>query len=379
MKSDALFSLLDWIYAAAVERNRWQDFLEELAAALGGAAVILSLRLPGPSRPPQIFQVHLRPELEPVLARHRSRGLPWSSGARPSHRNRFVRTSDFHSDAELASSDFYAEWMQPQELAPEGPLELVLTAPSGRPVADLAIYRRIGGRPIDATDLALCETLAPHLRRTRQLARRFGWARRWRLALAEVINRLSVGVLLIDRHYHPIITNRSADAILAQRDGLTLAADGLHATNRRDDAVLRQLLAEVIAAPASAPCTNRVMAVSRPSGKRAFPVITASLSEALPGDAAEAAVVCTLIGDPDAGQAFTPEVLRSVYSLTAAESELVGLLAAGHCLRDAAELRGVSLNTVRSQLKQVFAKTDTTRQGALIRLVLTGAAAYPDD
>jgi len=76
---------------------------------------------------------------------------------------------------------------------------------------------------------------------------------------------------------------------------------------------------------------------------------------------------------------FSPEALRIAYSLTPAESELLGLLASGHCLSDAAKARGVSLNTVRSQLKQVFAKTDTSRQAALIRLVLTGAAAYPDD
>jgi DNA-binding CsgD family transcriptional regulator len=37
------------------------------------------------------------------------------------------------------------------------------------------------------------------------------------------------------------------------------------------------------------------------------------------------------------------------------------------------------LNTVRSQLKQVFAKTDTNRQGQLMRLVLTGVAGIQDE
>ena len=37
-----------------------------------------------------------------------------------------------------------------------------------------------------------------------------------------------------------------------------------------------------------------------------------------------------------------------------------------------AEKRGVSLNTARSHLKHVFAKTETSRQGELVRLIMSG-------
>ncbi len=68
-------------------------------------------------------------------------------------------------------------------------------------------------------------------------------------------------------------------------------------------------------------------------------------------------------------------MVESLYALTPAEAELVRLLAEGCSLDQVAEQRGVTMNTVRSQLKQVFCKTDTSRQGELVHLVLTGVAA----
>ena len=75
---------------------------------------------------------------------------------------------------------------------------------------------------------------------------------------------------------------------------------------------------------------------------------------------------------------FATEVLESLYQLTAAEAELVRLLSQGFSLDEAARERGVTINTARSQLKQVFSKTDTRRQGELMRLVLTGVASIRD-
>ena len=71
-------------------------------------------------------------------------------------------------------------------------------------------------------------------------------------------------------------------------------------------------------------------------------------------------------------------MLETLYQLTHAEAELVRLIAEGNSLEEVAAQRGVTMNTVRSQLKQVFSKTDTSRQGELVHLVLTGIASIRD-
>jgi DNA-binding CsgD family transcriptional regulator len=66
--------------------------------------------------------------------------------------------------------------------------------------------------------------------------------------------------------------------------------------------------------------------------------------------------------------------MRELYGLSQIESNLAVALARGATVKECAEGRGVSIETVRWQLKQVFAKTRTSRQPELIRLVLTGPA-----
>jgi len=388
MNPDVVFSLIDRIYEAAVVPHRWQDFLVELSEAFGGAAGLLALQLPDSPRPVHYYLVNLREELHPILERHYAQGTPWGQlHDTPYFRERFVRSSevlsrvlsDDSSDEKRKRSDFYVEWMKPEGLAPEGPVAHHFGEEDGVPVAAVALYRRVGGRRFTDDDLRLGDLLVPHLARAFRLYRRLGGEQHERLVMAEVMNRLAIGVMLVDRGRRPVVRNRTADRLVALNDGLLLSADGLRAANPRDDAVLQRLLGEAIAGAHDGSRNDRVMAISRPSGKRAFPVLIAPLLEGKLGDAAEDAVASVLFGDPDARQAINPELLRAFYDLTPAEAEIVVLLAEGVSLEEAAKRRGVTINTVRSQLKNAFAKTDTNRQGELIRLVLTGAASFPEE
>jgi DNA-binding CsgD family transcriptional regulator len=53
--------------------------------------------------------------------------------------------------------------------------------------------------------------------------------------------------------------------------------------------------------------------------------------------------------------------------LTAAEQAVAELLCEGHTLAQVATLRGVSANTVKSQVRQVFRKLDVESRVALVR------------
>ena len=90
------------------------------------------------------------------------------------------------------------------------------------------------------------------------------------------------------------------------------------------------------------------------------------------------ASLALFISDPESSRVSETQVIATVYELTHAEAELVRLLSCGLSLEQVAERRGVTMNTARGQLKQVFAKTDTNRQGELVRLVLMGVGTMHD-
>ncbi len=61
--------------------------------------------------------------------------------------------------------------------------------------------------------------------------------------------------------------------------------------------------------------------------------------------------------------------LQATFALTRSEAEVALAMVRGASLRQIAEARGVSINTVRNQVKSAMAKTATRRQIDLVLVV----------
>ncbi len=85
--------------------------------------------------------------------------------------------------------------------------------------------------------------------------------------------------------------------------------------------------------------------------------------------------VLVFITDPAGVTAPPPRQMMKLYGLTGAEAALAADLLVGLEPREIAERRGRSLNTVRTQLAGLMAKTNVNRQTDLVRLL----ARMPSD
>lgn len=376
-----VLEFIERIYEAVVDPEAWYDFVAELSEHLGGAAVQISLRLPDTLPTPDVFYRHnLDERYHDAFVKHVLLGLPWGTTGDDTLTGRFGLGTEMGSDQALEESAFYQDFMEPQGLAPESPLCHVICAHESRPIAGIAIYRREGGRAFEPEDMELLDALVPHFSRAYAIHAQLTNTRHERTALTEVIDRLPMGVILVDAGGRAILKNRSVERILALQDGFRLERGRPCVDDPRENRALQTVIAEVAKArPEPGEPGGGALCVSRPSGRRSFALWVGSLLKSSPENRTDEAKAILFIADPEGGQISTTVALESLYQLTRAEAELVRLLAEGYSLDQVAQTRGVTMNTVRSQLKQVFCKTDTSRQGELVHLVLTGVAAIRTD
>ncbi|MGF7163670.1 DNA-binding CsgD family transcriptional regulator [Rhodoligotrophos appendicifer] len=66
---------------------------------------------------------------------------------------------------------------------------------------------------------------------------------------------------------------------------------------------------------------------------------------------------------------FDPVIVKEVLGLTLSEAKLACRIAEGKSLENFASTEGLSLETVRSRIKEIFGKTDLRRQTDLALLV----------
>ena len=87
----------------------------------------------------------------------------------------------------------------------------------------------------------------------------------------------------------------------------------------------------------------------------------------------EAICAVAFITDPLQRSRQAPEILRERYGLTPAECRVTMLLLDGKAPKEIAGEAGVTIDTVRSQIRSIFGKTGVNRQSDLIRILLDSA------
>lgn len=366
--------LIDRIYGAVCDPAHWQSVADALSRAFEDSPTAIGFGLSGPRATQHHFTAGLPGAFGPAFAEHFATGLPAREGAMALFTERFRTGDAAFSDLELEETGLYRDWMVPTGLAPIWPLVHVVARDGAAPVV-VAILRRSGAPPFSKAEFALANRLVPHFARALDLYAEFSASHRDRRALEEVIDRLRVGVILVNADGRALRWNPSANAMLDDGNAIRLVDDCVHARDRDGEQALRAALRDA----AQSGATHAFQLCANGSASRSIRVVANPLSGVPPGNPAREAVVALLLAGPEVISERSLRPLQSRHALTEAETELVALLSRGASIEQAAAQRGVSLNTARSQLKQVFAKTETRRQSDLLRLVFTGLPPTVDD
>jgi DNA-binding CsgD family transcriptional regulator len=365
-------SLIDRIYAAALNPDVWQQVTEGVSELFGGSPTMLGFVMSSERGGPR-YAVGIEEAYRNSHVEHLFKDVPFSTRYMFQFVDRWSDLGEVLGHVDLASTALYTDWLKPQGLAAAWTVGHTIVNDQREPMGGFSVFLREGAPPYTREQFAAADLLIPHLRRAVQVQQTVHGAQRVQLALAEAIDRLPTGLLLLDAKRRVVVKNKGAERILAENDGFRIDSHGPNVDDARENATLQKLIADAIDARAGSELRAAgFVAISRPSGARAYAVMVTPLLAAPGQSVASDAVVALFVADPSARFTADPGALTELYQLTYSEAELVRLLAAGLSLEEAAVKRGVSLNTARSHLKHAFAKTETSRQSELVRLIFSG-------
>ena len=178
---------------------------------------------------------------------------------------------------ELIETEFYSGWLKPQGFFHR--ICGVLSSENGS-VAYVELLRPKANRCFGRRELALLGRVLPHLQRAFDIHRSMGRLQAERDAVLQVLDRVPLGVVLVDRAVQPVAANAYAKKLLAGADGLTLLGrDGLCAASHEETTSLRNRAScGALAATGGSARPAGALMVSRPSGRRPLQVLVSPLS-----------------------------------------------------------------------------------------------------
>ena len=182
-----------------------------------------------------------------------------------------------------------------------------------------------------------------------------------------ILDRLDRGVALLDARGRIIDANSHAVHVIRNCSGIDVRAGRLTLT----DPALDQQLQGAIAGHKSGHRNGRAIFASRVRcrGSEPYRVVV----RPAPADADQRKVAFfMLIYAPNGLHGISVDVLRQVYGLTPAQAAVARSLFAGRSVEQTANVLDLSLNTVRTHLKQVFTRCEVNSQAELLHLLAMG-------
>jgi DNA-binding CsgD family transcriptional regulator len=357
-------------YDAAVEPAFWPRFLELYNDAASSESTVLQTHDLSQNRSSILSGFGISSPLQQSYNEHYSKLNVWRIGGRSLYVPGAVNLDQEQCPRHvLERSEFYNDFLK--RIRTDHSMGAVITRGRNQAPTLTALRGKNKGEYSEA-ERKIARFLLPHLASA--------WVVYERLELLaageSVLNRLVTGIAFLCTGGAVVYCNRAAEEIFRANDGLSLEADTPHAAEPRANDQLRSAL-HVALSPG--PLVDRAaVGVPRPSGRRAYQIVTAPLRSRFRqfvGMVAPRAVL--LITDPERPEPAQRDLLIQLYGLTPKEAEMAARLFEGKSLELVADQMHITYQTARTHLRRIFGKTGTSRQTELLLLLaqLPGAQA----
>ena len=378
-------ALIDRIYQGATDPGIWPEIIQDIAAWMEAPKIILFTPQNVPAAGGFLFPHGLTQRFFELWPTHHK---PMDLWVQRAVERGFVVQGKVGVGEELVPTDELAEsrWYR-EVLATEDVFHLlycvIFDGSDGQnPCVACSLYRGINADAFADEDKQKLSLILPHISRALGVMLKLRNAEFKLVVSYAALDRIGTGVLLVGGDRSILFANRAAKNILAEDDGLSLRKHGTGALGRlfsgdvKTQVAIDTALSNAIEPMAQAvPHFAQSVRVCRPSRQLPYALQFSSLASNNEfGQGKDAPQVIVFISDPAQEIQVDPELLRKTYGLTPAEIRVAVTLCQEGSLEEVAAKAGVSVSTVKSQLKQVYQKTSVDNRTKLTKLIVSLAA-----
>ncbi len=379
MSTDEFNEVVSALYDAALADDPW-DRVIDLAAGFVGLDVGMARLADYRTLDTQILgytghsgeMYESAPEDETLLAD------PWAKAIG------YCAPDDVFVGSRQVDPDIYLKLPLFTELMPSFDIGVVDGMGSLIPIGDKALgffmlYRRLGSDFVQADEIERYRHLHGHVRRALDVAYRLSDLKAVLAVKQHLIDTLPYGVFGIAGNGNIVMKNKPGDRMLAGARAVCQVGGQLHATGHEDDGRLQRAILTALGPGLSTlERTQRsatALKIYPKGGGRPWTALVCPAPQNHRDNPTRSAmtqvraIVC--ISDHAPIVDLRVNQIAAAYGLTQAETLLLHALANGMSLPQIAKQTGRSVNTLKTQLRLVFEKTEQRSQNDLVRLVLS--------
>ena len=374
---DEFSSLVATLYEAAAEAQHWDRFVAQFYRSMESSRGALTAIAPQPELQQIVLQGYTGSEIRAYAEYYSKRDLVVAAGLQTlRQQSQWIGPlEEILSYPELEASEIYNDHYRSMDMYYASCLMVGATGPYS--ALGLAAWRPRSSGPFSPEQLHLVDLLAPHLKQAFRLHANLATLRAEREALHSALDTATVAVLTLRADGYILAASGAAETLLSRKEVLVRRSGKLSAVNAARDHTLQLLInsavrvsgIDLVGIGGSSVPPGGAMLLQQAGSPLAWQVqILPVRASANKWGSNPAALV--FISDPGAVPPSRARVLRDLYQLTPLEGRLADLFLQGVDLKQAAEELKLTYENTRFHLKQIFRKTNTSRQTELLRLLL---------
>ena len=374
---DEFSALVVTLYEAAEDAQHWDRFVAQFYRAMDSTRGALTAIAQQPELQQVVLQGYTGSEVQAYAEYYSQHDVVVAAGLQ-----RLKQQSQWIGPLEeilpypkLETSEIYNDHYRGMDMYYASCVMVGATGPYT--ALGLAAWRPKRDGPFIPEQLHLVELLTPHLKQAFFLQAKLIALGVEAQAFHAALDGAAVAVVALRADGHILAASPAAEALLSRKVVLVRRGGRLRAANAGRDRTLQLLIdravrvsgIDLVGIGGSSVQPGGAMILPQAGGPLALQVQVLPVRASASGWGSHPAVL-VFIADPGAVPPSRAQVLKDLYQLTPLETRLADLFLQGIDLKQAAEELKLTYENTRFHLKQIFRKTNTSRQTELLRLLL---------